>query len=151
MNYSAKDKFVTGCNWLMAGTALAFSVYVFVQLLSLPPQSPVVLRTTGPAPVAATTAVAAPSPARQLGNTVAQPNVNPGGVPVTTSAAPSTTIVAAPNRPAGAASPGATDKAGVWEHPSSRAPSTPIPTMNQHLMPPEMRDFGPETPPARRP
>lgn len=134
MNYSAKDKFVAGCNWLMAGTAVVSALYVFVQLLSVPPQSPFVLRAPLPMTVAPAPSVPAPSPARAFPaaatQTVASPVVAPG-----TASAPT----AAPNRPAGTPGRSVVDNPGG--QPVYQQPAVPIPPLNPHTLPPGMKDF----------
>ena len=100
MNFTQKGKLAGGCNWAMAGTAIAFSGYVFVQLFSVPPQSPVV-RTSVPVPAAAALVPAPPAP---TGSVAARPALTTPAAPVPPAAAgqpaPAATAQNRPSAPA---------------------------------------------------
>lgn len=67
MDFLSRDRLIAGCNWLMVGTGVVWSVFVFTRMLSVPSEptwTPSLVADVGPA--------GASVPAPQLGSKPAQ-------------------------------------------------------------------------------
>jgi hypothetical protein len=156
MNFTQKGRLAAGCNWAMAGTAVVFTGYVFVQLFSVPPQS-AAARTSIPVPAAAVLppapapapATAASTPAGPTGGIAPRPAGTASVVPPAGAVQPAPTAgtqgspvaPAAASRTAGVPQTGK-DLEAVWGTRVYQAPAVPIPALNPHTLPPGVgKDF----------